>query len=79
MGSAEKRDHGLFWEEEQGLPSPSTGMQHRLHGDRDQDTLSLSLGPHSQQLLQTGGQSHLPSITALPSCSPPPPGSRAPL
>lgn len=29
-GSAEKRDHGLFWEEEQGLPSPSAGMQHRL-------------------------------------------------
>lgn len=68
-GSAEKRDHGLFWEEEQGLPSPSTGMQHRLHGDRDQDTLSLGLGPHSQLLACTA---------ALPGCPPPLPACWAP-
>lgn len=59
-GSAKKRDHGLFWEEEQGLSSPSTGTQHRLHGDRGQDTLSLGLGPHSQLLTQ------LHSLAALP-------------
>lgn len=69
LGSAEKRDHGLFWEEEQGLPSPSTGMQHRLHGDRGHDTLSLGLGPHSQLLA-------LHSCTPwLPSPSPGSPGT----
>lgn len=69
-GSAKKRDHGLFWEEEQGLPSPSTGTQHRLHEDRGQDTLSL--GPHSQLLACTPWlPSPSPGLPGTPVKAPP--------
>lgn len=70
-GSAEKRDHGLFWEEEQGLPSPSAGMQHRL-----METEARTPCPCPWAWAHT--PSYSPCIAALPSCPPPLPARRAP-